>query len=124
MGESNDTLFAAVANPVRRQLLERCMHTDEVAVADLAQEVDVSASALSQHLKVLRDAGLVAQRKTGRRVYYRLTPEPLIELLEFADRVRQAWEARLDRLGEYLDSEHNQGQRTRLHSRPRRKAGR
>jgi DNA-binding transcriptional ArsR family regulator len=63
----------------------------------------VTLAAISQHLKILLESGLVARRKQGRFRYYRANPEALREVHEWTARYRAFWESRLDRLGAYLD---------------------
>ncbi len=63
----------------------------------------MTASAVSQHLKVLRDAGLVAVRKAGRERLYRLNADPLREVAEWASTYERFWTERMDRLGTYLE---------------------
>lgn len=107
MSHTSDPLFAAIAHPARRAILERCLLEDEVPVTELASLPELAgatASALSQHLRVLRDAGLLHARRDGRQFHYRLTPEPLLEILEFAEAIKAGWERRLDDLGKYLDA--------------------
>ncbi len=77
----------------------------EVPAHELAARFDISFAAVSQHLKVLLDAGLVARRAEGRSRIYRLTPERLRTVEEWTATYRRFWKAALDRLGEYLEGE-------------------
>lgn len=91
----------AVASERRRQIL-RLVWDRELAAGDLAQRFDVSWPAISQHLKVLKDAGLVTERRDGRRRLYSTDPSrlgPLAEMLE------QMWRADLDRLAALAEAE-------------------
>jgi DNA-binding transcriptional ArsR family regulator len=103
MRRLSDDLFLAIAHPVRREILEALAEADSVPVADLQVRTGLSASALSQHLAVLRSAGLVQDEKQGRKVSYRLTPEPLLEVISWMLRFQETWASRLDALGRYLD---------------------
>lgn len=67
----------AISEPRRRELLSRISERGEVSVGQLAELVDVTRPAVSQHLKVLREAGVVLERKDGRRRLYRLNPDGL-----------------------------------------------
>jgi DNA-binding transcriptional ArsR family regulator len=66
--------------------------------------LDITQAAVSQHLRVLRETGLVTARREGRRRYYRLRPAALTELRDWLDELEQFWRARLAALGEYLDT--------------------
>lgn len=70
-------VFRALADPLRRDLFEALSAHGELSVTALTEKRGVSQPAISQHLKVLRDAGLVIERRDGRRAYYRTLPEGL-----------------------------------------------
>jgi DNA-binding transcriptional ArsR family regulator len=89
---STDDVLRALAEPRRREIL-RLLSRDEVPVGRLAEEFDVTRSAVSQHLRVLEDAGLVAHRTEGTRNFYRAVPEGLADLREYLD---QTWSSALD----------------------------
>ena len=74
----------ALGDPTRRRIFER-LRTGPLAVGELAAELPVSRPAVSQHLRVLREAGLVADRKEGTRRLYELSPEGLAELRDWID---------------------------------------
>ncbi|MCI0649658.1 MAG: metalloregulator ArsR/SmtB family transcription factor [Chloroflexi bacterium] len=93
--------FTAVAHPVRRQLLDLLAKEDQ-SVNQLAAHFSITRPAISQHLKVLLDAGLVSERRQGRERIYRLRPRPLKELDTWLESYRHLWDARLDRLDDYL----------------------
>jgi DNA-binding transcriptional ArsR family regulator len=99
--DSSD-VFHAIADPNRRRLLDVLAEGDAPA-QDLAGRFSISFAAVSQHLKVLREAGLVASRAEGRQRIYRLTPERLQMVNDWTGRYRRFWEGRLERLGLYLD---------------------
>lgn len=101
----SDALFLAVAHPARRRILELLLERDETPVGELRVHFAMSLPALSQHLRVLREAGLVADRREGRTVRYRLTPEPLLEVVAWMQDFALAWRGQLDRLGAYLEVE-------------------
>ena len=101
--------FAALADPTRRHLLEQ-LATADLAVTELMAGLAMSQPAVSQHLRVLRDAGLVTARKDGRHRYYQLRPAGLTELRDWIDQLERFWQGRLAALGDYLHGteQHNQ----------------
>jgi DNA-binding transcriptional ArsR family regulator len=90
-------VFRALADPSRRAILER-LTRGESAVKDLTARFDISQPAVSQHLATLRRAGLVAERREGRLVYYRVEPKGLRPLIDWITHYRAFWPERLDRL--------------------------
>jgi DNA-binding transcriptional ArsR family regulator len=95
--------FAALADRTRRRLLEQ-LATSDRAVGELVAGLDITQAAVSQHLRVLRETGLVTARREGRRRYYRLRPAALTELRDWLDELEQFWQARLAALGQYLEA--------------------
>jgi DNA-binding transcriptional ArsR family regulator len=93
--------FAALADGTRRHLLEQLATADR-PVSELLAGLDISQAAVSQHLRILREAGLVTARKQGRQRYYELRPAALEELRDWLDELEQFWRARLASLGDYL----------------------
>ncbi len=100
--------LAAVADPTRRQILDMLVDAEATA-GELASAFPVSRPAVSRHLRVLREAGLVQVRSDGRRRVYALEPGPLRELDAWLDPYRQLWAQRLDA----LDTEIRRGRRDR-----------
>ncbi len=104
MREDNDRLsqlFAALANPTRRAILER-LAQGEATVNELAEPFDMSLPAISRHISVLEEAGLISR---GQRAQYRpciLDAEPLREVAEWAAHYLKNWEESFDRLDDYL----------------------
>jgi DNA-binding transcriptional ArsR family regulator len=96
------TAFAVVAEPNRRRILD-VLRAGERPVNDLVVELAMAQPAVSKHLRVLRDAGLVAVRHDAQRRYYRLVPEPLVEIDDWLTPFREAWGRRLDAFGAHLD---------------------
>ncbi|MFE0625574.1 ArsR/SmtB family transcription factor [Streptomyces sp. NPDC058864] len=95
-------VFSALANPVRRRLLES-LRDGPRAVNDLAGRFELSRPAVSEHLQVLRQAGLVREEPRGRQRFYHLEPEPLSEVGEWLHPFEHYWRARLRSLRELLD---------------------
>lgn len=100
---SNADVFSAIADPTRREILD-ILRQGEQPVKQIAQPFQMSLPAISQHLSVLCEVGLVTQRKQGRQRYYRLNPEPLKQVSEWVDRYEQFWQEKLDVLGNYLEN--------------------
>ncbi len=97
--------FSALADPIRLDIVERLMTRGELAAGDLAEGYDVSAPAISRHLRVLRDAGLIVQRAEGTRRIYRARPEGLRVIADWTTDRRAFWESSLDRLDAALQEE-------------------
>jgi DNA-binding transcriptional ArsR family regulator len=95
------TTFAALADPTRRAILAR-LASGECSVTELAEPFDMSMPAVSKHLRVLERAGLIARGRQAQWRPCRIEAGPLKDVAEWADRYRHIWEARLDRLGDYL----------------------
>jgi len=95
------TTFSALADPTRRAILAR-LASGECSVTELAEPFDMSMPAVSKHLRVLERAGLIARGREAQWRPCRIEAGPLKDVAEWADRYRHIWEARLDRLGDYL----------------------
>lgn len=89
--------FAALADPTRRRIVE-LLGRGERSAGEIVEEFDVSAPAISQHLKALRDAGLVQVRADAQRRIYALDPAGLAEIDAWLEGVRRYWNRRLDAL--------------------------
>lgn len=89
-----EAALRAIAEPRRRRILT-LVRDDELSAGEIAAHFDVSRSAISQHLGVLNEAGLVSERRDGTRRLYRARPEGLVELRSFLDGF---WDERLDAL--------------------------
>ena len=97
-----DETFAALANSTRRAILAR-LSEGEATVNELAAPFDLTLPAISKHIKVLERAGLIERGRNAQFRPCRLDPEPLAEVSRWADQYREIWEARFDRLGDYLE---------------------
>jgi DNA-binding transcriptional ArsR family regulator len=97
------TTFEVVAEPSRRQILQ-LLRDRELPVNDLVDALSMAQPAVSKHLRVLRDAGLVTARQDAQRRLYRLVPEPLVEIDDWLTPFREAWARRLDALDAHLDT--------------------
>jgi DNA-binding transcriptional ArsR family regulator len=94
-------VFRALADPTRRAVFEK-LAARELSVSELTAGFEVSQPAISQHLAALRQAGLVAERRAGRFVYYRAEPDGLSPLMTWIDRYRALWSDRLQKLATVL----------------------
>lgn len=93
--------FTALSDPTRRRIIES-LALGESSFGDLADKFDMSRPAVSQHLKALREAGIVTARADAQRRIYRLTDQGLDEVEAWLGRVREFWNQRLDKLEELL----------------------
>jgi DNA-binding transcriptional ArsR family regulator len=95
--QAQDAIFRALADPSRRAIFES-LTRGEAAVRDLTPRFRISQPAVSQHLAVLREAGLVAERREGRLVYYRVEPKGLRPLIDWIAHYQAFWLDRIDGL--------------------------
>jgi len=93
--------FTALADPTRRHIVES-LASGEISFGDLADKFEMSRPAVSQHLKVLREAGIVSVRADAQRRIYRLNEHSLDELEDWLGKVREYWSQRLDTLEKLL----------------------
>ena len=96
-----DKIFQALADPSRRAIFES-LSRGEAAVKDLTARFDISQPAVSQHLSMLKDAGLVNGRRDGRCVFYRVEPRGIAPLIDWIAHYRAFWTERVDRLEQLL----------------------
>jgi DNA-binding transcriptional ArsR family regulator len=95
---SIDQLMRTLSDPTRRAVFERVVQAEEISVADLTRGSGVTQGAISQHLKTLKQAGLVLERPEGRHVFYRAQPEGLEPLVEWMQVYGSFWRERLNKL--------------------------
>jgi DNA-binding transcriptional ArsR family regulator len=107
-----DLMFQALADPSRRGMLER-LSRGPASVSELAKPFAMSLPAVVQHLQVLEASGLVKSEKVGRVRTCRLEPKAMRIAERWTNQRRATWERRLDRLGEFLAAEENQGSERR-----------
>ena len=98
---AENKIFQALADPSRRAIYETLMG-GEAAVKDLTARFDISQPAISQHLAILKDAGLVISRREGRCVYYRVAPRGMQPLIDWLAHYRTFWTEHVDRLEQLL----------------------
>ena len=98
-------VFAAVADPTRRQILERLRRSGSQSVNELAGPLPMSRQAVTKHLNLLSEVGLIEQEWRGRERLHRLKTEPLQKLDTWLAPYAAEWDRRLENLREYLDRE-------------------
>lgn len=97
--------FTALADPTRRAILELLSQRGELPAGEIAAQFDMSAPAVSQHLKALREAGLVAVERRGQQRIYLVNAAAMRKVETWAAGLRQQWERRLDALEQFLESD-------------------
>ena len=98
-----DAVFHALGDRTRRAVLARLAQTPAM-ITELAAPFEISLPAVSRHIRVLEDAGLVTRSKSGRTVTVRLRPQPMREAMAWLRRYERFWSERLDGLGAYAES--------------------
>jgi DNA-binding transcriptional ArsR family regulator len=93
-----NAVMRTLADPTRRALFERVVEAEEISVVELTRGSGVTQGAISQHLKSLKQAGLVAERPEGRKVYYRAEPEGLAPLVDWMSHYGIFWRDRFANL--------------------------
>jgi DNA-binding transcriptional ArsR family regulator len=96
-----DATFSALADPTRRAILAR-LARGEATVSELAEPFAISQPAISRHLRVLEEAGLITRGRDAQRRPSRIAAAPLREVDDWVEQYRRHWELRLDRLADYL----------------------
>lgn len=91
-------VFSALSDPTRRQVIERLVARGGASATELAEELPVSRQAIAKHLLALNEAGLVTSEQSGRQKRYRLTPQPMGEVVGWMDEVGAQWDSRLGAL--------------------------
>ena len=102
MGDGVGAVFAALADPSRRYLVERLAHLGSSTPTELASELPMTRQAVAKHLATLEHAGLVRARREGRQTVYRPDPAPLRDATAWMDRVGVEWDARLEALARHV----------------------
>ncbi|WP_027091391.1 ArsR/SmtB family transcription factor [Cohnella thermotolerans] len=102
-------VFQAIADPTRRSLL-RLLSEGEMPVTAISRHYPMTRTAVSKHLRILADAGLVKERKVGRETRYRMEAEPLQELKRWLAYYERFWENKLAALKRYVESDEEGGE--------------
>ncbi|WP_458123984.1 metalloregulator ArsR/SmtB family transcription factor [Paenibacillus sp. Z3-2] len=98
-------IFSALADPTRRKILEMLASHDGYPASDIHNQFQFSPQPISQHLKILREAGLVHVEKKAQQRIYRLNTHVMVELEEWVHNMKQRWSSRLDTLDDVLKAE-------------------
>ena len=101
MLNASPDLFRTLADPTRRAVFDRLARR-EATVSELTKHFDVSQPAISQHLKTLRDAGLVEARRKGREAHYRVRPDGLAPMIDWLEHHKRFWAEHGDNLKRLL----------------------
>jgi DNA-binding transcriptional ArsR family regulator len=101
----SDLVFAALADPTRRRILDELSRAGPRSATDLAPGYAMSRQAVVKHLATLADAGLLAAERHGREVRYRLLPDPLADATEWLAEVSSRWDRRISALAHHLDGD-------------------
>jgi len=102
-------MFVALADPTRRNILELLATNGELSATAIYEQFPVSPQAVSQHLKVLREAHLVEMEKRAQKRLYRLNPQTLSQFEAWVQHMQQRWSERFDALDTVLESEKKKG---------------
>lgn len=97
-----ETLFKALADPTRRAMFERLCYEGDLTVGALTAEAGISQPAVSKHLRILKQAGLVGDRHQGRQTHYRAQPDALTPLVDWTRQMTGFWQCRFDDLENLL----------------------
>lgn len=108
MSSSLDTVFAALADPTRRQILSMLLE-DDMAVTDVAEPFEMSLAAISKHLVILTKAGLISQEKRGRVKWCKLEPDAMREVSVWMQGFGQFEQLDMDAFERFLDAELSEG---------------
>lgn len=95
-------VFQAIADPIRREIIE-VLAEAPLTVNAVAEKFDISRPAVSKHLKILEECGIVSIHQQGRERFCQIQPSSLIPAFMWIDQYRKLWEARLDSFEEYLN---------------------
>lgn len=103
MAQQHDVLFKTLADPTRRSIFENLCRDGELTVSALTAMAGISQPAVSKHLGLLKEAGLVRDRPAGRQTHYSAQLEALAPLSDWTDRMHGFWEQRFDALDDLLN---------------------
>ncbi|WP_214626051.1 ArsR/SmtB family transcription factor [Paenibacillus agaridevorans] len=105
--------FTAIADITRRRIIELLATEGELSATDICRHFQVSPQAISQHLKVLREAGVVSVEKRAQQRIYRLNSEAMAEVEEWAKQFREMWSRRFEKLDALLEARMKAGQQSK-----------
>ncbi len=109
-------VFSALSDPTRRSIIEMLASQGRLSASEIAESFPVSAPAISQHLKVLREAKLVRVEKRAQQRIYEINPETVREMESWAERIRTQWDERFDELDRLLQAEKQKAAARQTHA--------
>jgi DNA-binding transcriptional ArsR family regulator len=98
-------IFSALADPTRRKIIEMLASHGQLSATEISDQFTTSPQAISQHLKILREAKMVQVEKRGQQRIYRVNPDAMLELEGWASRLTKMWNQRFDAFEEVLEAE-------------------
>ena len=98
-------IFSALADPTRRKIMELIAKNGQLSATEISDKFEMTPPAISQHLKILREANLVQMEKRAQQHIYRINPEAMLELEGWARQLTDLWNERLDALDRVLQAE-------------------
>lgn len=98
-------VFVAIADPTRRKLIRLLADTEELPLYKLTSQFEMGRTAVSKHLAILKEAGLVVNRKVGRETRYRINPAPLREIKDWIAYYEKFWDEKVSNLKALLEEE-------------------
>ena len=98
-------MFYALAEPNRRRIVEMLASRGRLSASDISKKFEVSPPAISQHLKILREARVVNMEKRAQQRIYQINPQTLLQLQGWAEQIMQLWDQRFDAFDEVLKAE-------------------
>jgi DNA-binding transcriptional ArsR family regulator len=104
-------VFQAIADPTRRAILD-LLAEQPLTLNGIAEHFDISRPAISKHVKILAECGVVAIRRRGRERYCEVRVDKLNEVTNWVEQYRAAWEQRFDRLDEFLSEQQKKGEQS------------
>ncbi len=105
----NMDVFNALADPTRRNIIEMLASRGQLSASDISDKFKTSPPAISQHLKVLREAKLIDMEKRAQQRIYQINPEAMTQLEEWAKKMASEWQARFSALDKVLELEKKKG---------------
>ena len=116
--QADDELWSAIADPSRRRVLDLLINNGAVSASWLGRQVPFTRQAVSKHLVVLEDAGLVSRRKQGREVLYRVEADRLDQAAKAMAQLAAQWDQRLAMIKRLAEAAHAEDKRRRRHDKP------
>ncbi len=98
-------VFSALADPTRRNIIEMLAKSGQLSATDISDKFKVSPPAISQHLKILREANLVEMEKRAQQRLYQINPDAISKLEEWAHMMTKKWDERFTKLEKVLESQ-------------------